>query len=32
MDNEPAPKTQYYHDQKDRTFVREVSGEYNLTK
>ena len=32
MDTEPKPKVQYYHDQKDRTFVREVSGEYNLTK
>ncbi len=23
---------EYYHDQKDRKFVREVSGEYNLTQ
>ncbi len=30
-DSEKKP-IQYYHDQKDRTFVREVSGEYNLTK
>ena len=32
MDTEPKPKIAYYHDQKDRKFVREVSGEYNLTK
>jgi quercetin dioxygenase-like cupin family protein len=31
MDSESKPKIQYYHDQKDRKFVREVSGEYNLT-
>ena len=29
---EDKPKVQYYHDQKDRKFVREVAGEYNLTK
>jgi gentisate 1,2-dioxygenase len=33
MASEPEKKPiQYYHDQKDRTFVRAVSGEYNLTK
>ena len=32
MDSESKPKIAYYHDQKDRKFVREVSGEYNLTK
>lgn len=32
MDTEPKPKIEYYHDQKDRKFVREVSGEYNLTQ
>jgi len=31
MDTEDEPKIQYYHDQKDRTFVRAVSGEYNLS-
>ncbi len=30
--NPPTPPVSYYHDQKDRKFVREVSGEYNLTK
>jgi gentisate 1,2-dioxygenase len=32
MDSESKPKIDYYHDQKDRKFVREVSGEYNLTE
>ena len=32
MATEPKPSVSYYHDQTDRTFVREVSGEYNLTK
>ncbi len=30
--NDEPPKVAYYHDQKDRKFVREVAGEYNLTK
>ena len=32
MKDNGKPKIAYYHDQKDRKFVREVSGEYNLTK
>lgn len=31
MSDEKKP-VKYYHDQTDRKFVREVSGEYNLTK
>ncbi|HEX3465346.1 MAG TPA: cupin domain-containing protein, partial [Candidatus Elarobacter sp.] len=32
MEPDSKPKISYYHDQKDRKFVREVSGEYNLTE
>ena len=33
METQPKAKPgEYYHDQKDRKFVREVSGHYNLTE
>ena len=30
-ESQPAKPIEYYHDQKDRVFVRDVSGHYNLT-